>query len=147
MLALIPAMPDPVWTPLARVGGSSMEPALHPGDLVATRPALGRVVRGDVVLVAVSGRRYVKRVVGTAGDLVEMEAGRLRVDGRWVDPPPRSPGARVRRWIVPPGHLFLAGDHRAGSDDSRSWATPFIPVRHVLGVVLGGSTRSHPAWS
>ena len=134
------------WAPLVRVSGSLMLPTLGPGDILVTRPVLGRVARGDVVVVASSGRRYVKRVVGRGSDVVEMEAGRLRVNGRWLDPPPPGIGAPVARWVVPAGHLFVAGDNRVASSDSRSWERPFVPVAAVRGVALTRAVRSHPAW-
>lgn len=129
-------MSDAAWTPLARVTGSSMEPTLRQGDVVITRPVLGRVTPGDVVVVAASGRRYVKRVLAREGDVVEMESGRLRVNGSWADEPPRRPGAVVARWLVPAGHVFVVGDNRMESSDSRSWERPFVSLGDVHGVVL-----------
>lgn len=127
-----------------------MEPALRSGRIVVTRPVLGRVARGDVVVVSASGRRYVKRVVAQGGDVVEMEAGRLRVNGRWLDEPPTGPGAAVARWVVPSGAVFLVGDNRPASSDSRSWAHPFVALGDVRGVAVGrpSSRRTgfHPAW-
>ncbi len=125
------------WTPAFRVEGHSMEPTLRSGDIALTRPRFRDVRRGQVVLVnRPGGPRLVKRVAGVAGDLLEMEAGRVRVNGAAVDGRPPVPGASVVSWRVPPGHLFLVGDNAAVSDDSRVWADPFVPHQAIAGVVL-----------
>ncbi|WP_284550494.1 signal peptidase I [Aestuariimicrobium sp. T2.26MG-19.2B] len=120
-------MPSTPWPAVVRVAGRSMQPTLEPGDLLLTLPVAGR--RGDlVVLRHESGARYVKRVVAAAGDVVELEAGRLRVNGRAMDGRPPGAGAVVARWEVPPGTVFVVGDNQLVSDDSRTWTEPFVPV-------------------
>lgn len=117
---------------LARVSGLSMAPTLRPADLLLT-VRVGRATprRGDVVVVRRGGVRVVKRVAAVAGDLVELEAGRLFVDGRSIDGQTRVPGALTQQWRVPSGHVFLAGDNAAVSDDSRVWAEPFVALADV----------------
>lgn len=124
---------------LARVAGASMAPTYRPTDLVLLRPVgrPPRVGRGDVVVFRHDGWRMLKRVVAVAGDVVELDAGRLAVNGSAVDGRPRVPGALTRRWHVPPGTCFMAGDATAVSDDSRIWADPFVALTDVEQVVLG----------
>lgn len=133
-------MPERMGPVLLRVSGHSMEPALRPGDLLLALPLRGR--RGDlVVLDRPSGVRYVKRVAAVAGDVVELEAGRLRVNGRPLDGRPRVAGPVVGSWTVPPGAVFVAGDNPLASADSRTWPDPFVPAgstRRVLRVSPGG---------
>lgn len=122
-------MPKTSWLVLVRVRGRSMEPALGSGDLVLTHPVAGKLRRGDVVVLTLdSGTHFVKRVAGIAGDSIELEAGRLRVNGRSYDGRARVAGATVARWSVPSGHLFVVGDNASVSDDSRTWDQPFVPV-------------------
>jgi signal peptidase I len=105
-----------------------MQPTLDPGDLLLTLPVAGG--RGDlVVLRHETGARYVKRVLAVAGDFVELESGRLRVNGQAMDGRPPVAGALVARWDVPPGTVFVVGDNAMLSDDSRTWTQPFVPVR------------------
>ena len=114
-----------------------MEPTLPHGTIVATRPTWRWVRRGDVVVLRrPGGPRLVKRVAAMGGDLVELEAGRLSVNGVGPDGP-RVAGAEVTTWTVPAHHLFVVGDNRWGSSDSRSWADPFIPDSAATGTVLG----------
>ena len=116
------------WPAVLRVVGRSMEPSLGPGDLLLTLPIAGQ--RGDVVVFHhASGARYAKRVAGVGGDVIELEAGRLRVNGRSVDGRAPVAGAIVSRWRVPPGHVFVIGDNAHASDDSRTWNQPFVPAQ------------------
>lgn len=125
------------WTPVIRVSGPSMLPALQPGAIVLTRPQRTGIRRGDVVVFARGdGRRYVKRVAAVGGDAVDMEAGALRVNDRSLDGGVQPPGAYVERWEVPSGHIFVIGDNHRISDDSRVWAAPFVRREDVTGVVI-----------
>lgn len=123
---------------LVRVAGESMAPTYRSSDLLLTRP-LGRAGvrarRGDVVVFRHGELRMIKRVVGLPGDLVELEAGRLFVNGEPVDGRPRVPGAYTQTWRVPGTSYFMAGDNPAVSDDSRVWDEPFVPVESVEAVV------------
>ncbi|WP_338420023.1 signal peptidase I [Raineyella fluvialis] len=120
------------WSPLVRVEGRSMLPTLRPGRVLVTRPPVGRLRVGDVVVIAApDGGRLVKRLAAGPGDVVRMGAGRLSVNG----PPPS--GAYIETWRVPSGQWFVVGDNVAESDDSRVWRQPFVPATAITGVALG----------
>lgn len=121
---------------LVKVAGDSMVPTYHSSDLLLTRP-VGRtgVRRGDVIVFRRGDLRLIKRAVGVPGDLVELEAGSLFVNGEPVDGRPRGAGAYTQTWQVPGTSYFVAGDNPAGSDDSRVWDKPFVPVESVDSVV------------
>ena len=137
---------------LVRVGGESMAPSYRQFDLLLTR-AVGRdtvLPRGAVVVFRHGGARMLKRVVGVPGDHVELEAGRLFVNGRSVDGRPRVPGASIQAWRVPKGGYFVAGDNAGASDDSRVWDEPFVPVGDVEAVVIqrvAGARRCRAPWT
>ena len=123
---------------LVRVAGESMAPTYRSSDLLLTRRGrtAGVPRRGDVVVFRHGGIRMIKRVAGVPDDRVELEAGRLFVNGESVDGRPRVPGAYTRTWRVPMGSYFVAGDNPAVSDDSRVWDEPFVPVDNVEAVVI-----------
>ena len=132
---------------LVRVAGESMAPTYHSSDLLLTRPVGGAGLRrGDVVVFGHGGLRMIKRVVGLPGDSVELEAGRLFVNGQSVDGRPRMPGAYTQTWSVPSATYFVAGDNPGVSDDSRVWDEPFVPVESVSGMVTGRPLGPLRAW-
>lgn len=121
---------------LVRVAGESMRPTFRPHDLLLTRPVpRAGPRRGDVALLRHDGVHMLKRLVGMPGDLVELEAGRLFVNGRSAHGQRRIPGALTETLRVPAGHYFVAGDNPSGSDDSRSWDQPFVPAERVEALV------------
>src|SRR5665647_1574525 len=125
-------------TRLVRVAGDSMTPTYRSSDLLLTRPAgcAGvRARRGDVVVVRHGEVRMIKRLVGMPGDLVELEAGRLFVNGESVDGRSRVPGAFTQTWRVPASSHFMAGDNADVSDDSRVRDEPFVRVQSLDAVV------------
>ena len=136
------------------VAGSSMEPTLH-----CARPAPGclgrrddrvvvqdeaRIERRELVAFAVgakararcgAGGLFIKRVVGVAGDQLEFRDGAVFRNGVKLREPyvdgPTDAGAATRV-EVPPKHVFVLGDNRAQSCDSRVWGP--LAVRRVVGV-------------
>src|SRR5680860_1746811 len=109
---------------LVRVKGESMAPTYSSSDLLLTR-RVGRAgagtQRGLVAVFRHGEIRMIKRVVGVPGDLVELEAGHLFVNGRSVGGRARVRGAFTQSWRVPRASYFMAGDNADVSDDSRVW--------------------------
>lgn len=134
----------------ARVESSSMEPTLRPGQRLVVRRLrrTERVARGDLVLVrsAEVGGIVVKRAIGLPGELVALDGlGGVCVDGEqlaepYVRPAPAPTLAPValpaRTYAVPAGSLFLLGDNRRASSDSRTWRQPYLPEDAVVGKVV-----------
>ncbi|MEN3585972.1 signal peptidase I [Streptomyces sp. ZYX-F-203] len=135
-----------------RIPSGSMEPVLAVGDRVLANKLAyrfdDRPMRGDIVVFDGTGHFgdgvYVKRVVGVGGDRVTCcdEEGRLRVNGRSVDEstflhPGDSASAVDFDVRVPEGRLFLLGDHRSASRDSRdllgSPGGGMVPADRVIG--------------
>ncbi|WP_369232998.1 signal peptidase I [Streptomyces sp. R21] len=135
-----------------QIPSSSMEQGLRIGDRVLVNKLAYRFgsepQRGDVVVFDGTGyfgnADYIKRVVGVGGDHVVCcdKEGRLEVNGRSVDEstflyPGDSPSGVSFDVVVPDGTLFVLGDHRSDSRDSRdhlgSPGGGMIPVDDVIG--------------
>ncbi|MDO0925519.1 signal peptidase I [Streptomyces sp. TG1A-8] len=135
-----------------QIPSGSMERGLRIGDRVLVNKLAyrfgARPRRGDVVVFDGTGyfgdADYIKRVVGVGGDHVVCcdEEGRLRVNGRSVDEtaflyPGDAPSSVPFDVVVPAGRLFVLGDHRGDSSDSRdhlgSPGGGMIPVGDVIG--------------
>ncbi len=127
---------DRAWVPrfetwLVRLGWRSWTP----GDVVYFR-APGAAPRTWIDRLT-GGPFLIKRVVATAGQMVELRRGRLWVDGVAVDEPYLAGGPTavpsLAPTVVPRGHLFVLGDNRAplASRDSRAFGP--VPLDHVAG--------------
>jgi signal peptidase I len=124
-----------------RVQGTSMEPLLLDGERIVVNKLVYRfqpIGRGDVVVFwyprdpSVS---FIKRVVGLPGDLVEIRAGQLLVNGLPVQeaylPEGFRDGDNYPPTEVRKGYYFVLGDHRRSSNDSRTWGE--VPEKYIYG--------------
>lgn len=128
-LVLLVAIAAAFFLRTPQVDGLSMEPRVHAGEFVLINTLAYRfqpIRRGDVVAFrhdAPNPETYIKRVVGLPGERVEVHEGVVTVDGRALDEPYVQ--FRDRRSappvVVPQNGLYVLGDNRAESDDSRNW--------------------------
>lgn len=131
-----------------RVEQNSMERTLEPDQYVLVdklTPRFDPYSRGDIVVFeppdawseGTQRTPFIKRVIGLPGDVVEVKDGAVWVNGTKLDEPytydlqPTTATEEPARWIVPDGQLFVMGDHRAASADSRSFGT--IAKDRVIG--------------
>lgn len=123
---------------VAYIPSASMEPTLRIGDryLVDRFGFQDELRHGDVVLVRRENHDVVKRVVGVAGDTIDCTAGAVRRNGRPVDEPYLPAGTRTdcSTVTVPADSLYVLGDHRAVSLDSRTLGT--VTTDAVSGRIL-----------
>ncbi|MDX2153230.1 MAG: signal peptidase I [Bryobacteraceae bacterium] len=126
-----------------KVEGTSMMPALTDQERIFInkfiyRFGFGQVERGDMVVFWFpqdTSKSYIKRVIGVPGDVVEIEDGRVAVNGRTLEEAYVPEEYRDRQSMppatVPPDHYFVLGDHRSSSNDSRAWGP--VPRRYIYG--------------
>ena len=123
------------------IPSESMVPTLRIGDRVLVNKFIYRFAqpeRGDIIVfesVEGGGEDLIKRVVGVPGDKISVRGGRLLVNGeRQREPfvykkyPDRSSSGAT---TVPEDHVFVMGDNRANSRDSRYFGT--VPERKIEG--------------
>ena len=128
------------------VDGESMVPTLQDGDQLLARSLLYTPESGDVVVVdgyTKFGAPLVKRVIGVGGDTVDIDfdKGIVMVNGVVLEEPyisaPTTRAFDVSFPVtVPEGQLFLLGDNRPFSKDSRHSEIGFIDERDILGEVV-----------
>ncbi len=135
-----------------KVQQQSMEHTLEPDQYVLVdklTPRLDTYKRGDIVVftpppdwVQQDGTPFIKRVIGVGGDKVAIHDGSVYINGTAIDEPyvyhddgeapqPTTAPLDQSTWEIPAGDLFLMGDHRSNSADSRAFGP--VPVAQVIG--------------
>lgn len=126
------------------VDGESMENTLHDRDIVLTWTLGYTPSQGDIVVLTKESFReqsIIKRVIATEGQTVDIDysTGTVYVDGIALDEPyirelMRQPwGETIDHVTVPEGHIFVMGDNRNNSSDSRVPAIGVVDERCVIG--------------
>lgn len=143
---------------LCQVSGRSMEDTLEDGQKLLVSNVFGAPERGDIIVFHETGPYFneplVKRVISTGNEYVDIkkEDGRLKVTiydaemknpvvldedyTKYTGPDPRLPNDVQYPVYVPEGYLFVMGDNRNNSSDSRYSAVGLVDSRRVLGRVI-----------
>jgi signal peptidase I len=128
-----------------------MEQTLEPDQYVLVdklTPRFDTYKRGDIVVftpprewLQSQGQPYIKRVIGVGGDTIEIQDGDVLVNGiKLLEPylyrengEPQETGdpLETKKWVVPDGELFLMGDHRSNSADSREFGP--VEISQIIG--------------
>ncbi|MBE0429244.1 MAG: signal peptidase I [Thermoleophilia bacterium] len=124
-----------------QIPSESMEPTIGPGDrILVNRLAYryGTIERGDVIVFKSPQDPdvdFVKRVIAVAGDTVEVKQGLVILNGEpLIEPYVQAPDSSTfPSRQIPEDAVFVMGDNRRNSDDSRFWQPPWLPLDNVIG--------------
>ncbi|MBR6558304.1 MAG: signal peptidase I [Clostridia bacterium] len=133
---------------IASVSGSSMEKTLSNGDYIIFSGLFYTPKSGDIVVFDANSSEFdyplVKRVIATEGQTIDIDpaTGLITVDSIPLSEPyikdqaAVSYGTDIFPYTVEPGRVFLLGDNRNNSVDSRSDIIGTVPVENILGKVI-----------
>lgn len=130
-----------LWLPVLKIYGNSMTPTLQDGQIVVSVKA-GDFQTGDIISFYYNNKILIKRVICGPGDWVDMDAdGTVYVNGEELKEPYLKEKAVGECDInlpyqVPDGKLFVMGDHRSTSVDSRSATVGCVAQEQIVGKVV-----------
>ncbi|MBP3379945.1 MAG: signal peptidase I [Ruminococcus sp.] len=141
VVAAIAVLVSMLFLPVLRVTGTSMTPTMQNDELIICSKR-SNFKQGDIVAFYYNNRILLKRVIGVAGDYIDIkEDGTVYVNGDKLDEPYVSELAFGECDIelpyqVPDNRIFVMGDHRSVSVDSRSTTVGCIADEYVIGKVI-----------
>lgn len=141
VVAAVAVLVATIWMPVLRIYGSSMTPTLQDGDIVFSAKTAD-IAPGDIVAFYYNNKILVKRAICGPGDWVDIDAdGTVRVNGVPLEEPYLTEKALgdcniTLPYQVPDGKLFVMGDHRSTSVDSRSTSVGCIAQEQMVGRIL-----------
>ena len=127
--------------PVLRIYGTSMSPALEEGEYVVSIKG-SRFETGDIMAFYYNNKILVKRVIAVSGEWVEIdENGAVSVNGVRLDEPYVTDLALGECDIefpyqVPESRIFVMGDHRSVSIDSRNTAIGCVSSEQIVGKII-----------
>lgn len=140
-VAAIAVLIATLWLPVLQVYGNSMTPTLQNGEIIFT-VKVSEFEPGDIISFYYNNKILIKRVIARSGEWVNMDAdGNVYVNGTLLDEPYLDEKAFgdcniELPYQVPEGRVFVMGDHRSTSVDSRNSAVGCVAQEQIVGKIL-----------
>lgn len=140
-VAAVAVLVATLWLPVLQIYGSSMTPTLQDGEIVFSVKT-SDMEQGDIIAFYYNNKILVKRVIAGPGDWVNIdEDGTVYVNDVKLDEPYLAEKAFGDADIelpyqVPDGKIFVMGDHRATSVDSRHTAVGCVAQEQIVGKII-----------
>ena len=141
IVAAVAVLVSMLALPVLQVVGESMTPSIYQGEIVVA-PKGTAFQKGDVIAFYYNNKILVKRVIANAGEWVNIdEEGDVFINDVLLEEPYISEKALgdcniTLPYQVPDGKIFVMGDHRATSSDSRNTAVGCVAQEQVVGRVV-----------
>lgn len=140
-VAAISILVATLWLPVLQIYGSSMTPTLSDGEIVISIKT-SDFEPGDIISFYFNNKILIKRVICAEGDWIDIdEEGTVYVNGVELDEPYLTEKALGECDIklpyqVPDGRVFVMGDHRSTSVDSRSTTVGCVSQEQIVGKIV-----------
>lgn len=140
-VAAVAVLVATLWLPVLQIYGSSMTPTLQDGEIVFSVKT-EQMEQGDIVAFYYNNKILVKRVIAGPGDWVNiLEDGTVLINDEVLEEPYLAEKAFGDADIelpyqVPDGRIFVMGDHRATSVDSRHTAVGCVAQEQIVGKII-----------
>ena len=141
IVAAVAVLTATLWLPVLQIYGSSMTPTLQDGEIVFSVKT-SDFAPGDIVAFYYNNKILIKRVICGPADLVNIDGdGTVYVNGTVLDEPYLVEKALgdcniQLPYQVPDGKVFVMGDHRSTSVDSRNTAVGCVAQEQVVGKII-----------
>ncbi len=141
VVAAVAVLISMLFLPVLRVTGTSMTPTMQNDELVICRKR-SNFKSGDIIAFYYNNKILLKRVIGVSGDWIDIQDdGTVYVNGEMLDEPYVQEKALGECDIefpyqVPDERVFVMGDHRLTSIDSRSTTVGCIADEYIIGKVF-----------
>lgn len=141
VVAAIAVLVATLWMPVLQIYGTSMTPTLTDGEIIFTVKTQ-EFKPGDIVAFYYNNKILVKRVIAEAGDWVNIDAdgtvyiNDIAIEEQYVAEKSFGDTNIELPYQVPDGKIFVMGDHRATSVDSRNTAVGCVGQEQIVGKIL-----------
>lgn len=139
-VAAVAVLVATLWMPVFKIYGTSMSPNLSDGEIILSRKT-SKFVSGDIVAFYYNNKILIKRVIALPGDWIDItDDGTVYVNQVRLEEPYLTEKALGECDIelpyqVPDGKIFVMGDHRSVSLDSRCTAIGCISQEQIVGKI------------
>lgn len=139
-VAAVAVLVATLWLPVLQIYGGSMTPSLEDGEIVVSSKS-GEFETGDIIAFYYNNKVLVKRVIATSGQWVNIdEKGNVSVNGSVLVEPYITDKCRGDYDIelpyqVPENRIFVMGDHRGASMDSRNTIVGCVAEEQIVGLL------------
>ena len=140
-VAAVAVLVATLWLPVLQIYGSSMTPTMDEGNIVISVKSM-EYEHGDIIAFYYNNKILVKRVIATAGEWIDMKPdGTVYVNGirkeeDYIQDKAYGDCDVVMPYQVPESRVFVMGDHRSVSVDSRSTGVGCIAEEQIVGKIV-----------